>query len=169
MADIEQERWKRVRERLRAKVGDDIYTSWFARMELESVEDDTVKLSVPTRFLKSWIGSHYSEQLLGCWQAEDTAIKRIEISMRSAVIRPLATPSRSRPRRFRLPRETREFKSNGGGEHRGPTAPISAVHEALGGSPLDPRLTFGSFVIGRSNTLAHAAAKQVAEASAATS
>src|SRR5437762_982970 len=42
-------------------------------------------------------------------------------------------------------------------------APVSASHDALGGSPLDPRLTFASFVIGRSNTLAHAAARQVAE------
>ena len=40
----------------------------------------------------------------------------------------------------------------------------ASVHEALGGSPLDPRLTFDSFVVGRSNTLAHAAAKQVAVA-----
>src|SRR5262249_61563959 len=39
-----------------------------------------------------------------------------------------------------------------------------SVHEALGGSPLDPRLTFDTFVVGRSNTLAHAAAKQVAAA-----
>ena len=49
-----------------------------------------------------------------------------------------------------------------------PAAPMSVgdpgVHEALGGSPLDPRLTFDSFVVGRSNTLAHAAAKQVAAA-----
>src|SRR5260221_4029264 len=42
-------------------------------------------------------------------------------------------------------------------------APVSASHDALGGSPLDPRLTFGSFVIGPSNTLAHAAARQGAE------
>ncbi|MBV8824162.1 MAG: chromosomal replication initiator protein DnaA, partial [Hyphomicrobiales bacterium] len=35
---------------------------------------------------------------------------------------------------------------------------------ALGGSPLDPRLSFDAFVVGRSNTLAHAAAKQVASA-----
>ena len=32
----------------------------------------------------------------------------------------------------------------------------------MGGSPLDPRLNFDTFVIGRSNTLAHAAARQVA-------
>ena len=38
-------------------------------------------------------------------------------------------------------------------------APVSASHDALGGSPLDPRLTFESFVVGRSNTLAHAAAQ----------
>src|SRR5207244_7774332 len=47
---------------------------------------------------------------------------------------------------------------------RSPVAPISAMHDALGGSPLDPRLTFDSFVVGRSNTLAHAAAQQVAQA-----
>lgn len=39
----------------------------------------------------------------------------------------------------------------------------SAQHNnAVQGSLLDPRLTFGSYVVGRSNTLAHAAAKQVA-------
>jgi chromosomal replication initiator protein len=40
-------------------------------------------------------------------------------------------------------------------------APAAAQHESLGGSPLDSQLTFDTFLIGRSNTLAHAAAKQV--------
>ncbi|HYY84028.1 MAG TPA: chromosomal replication initiator protein DnaA, partial [Beijerinckiaceae bacterium] len=34
----------------------------------------------------------------------------------------------------------------------------------LGGAPLDPRLTFESFIVGRSNALAHAAADRVAHA-----
>ena len=50
------------------------------------------------------------------------------------------------------------------GDLRAAYAPVSTGHDALGGSPLDLRLTFESFVIGRSNTLAHAAAKQVAAA-----
>jgi chromosomal replication initiator protein len=162
MADKEQERWARVRERLRAKVGDDVYGSWFARMELEGVEGDTVRLSVPTRFLKSWIGSHYSEQLLSCWQAEDPAIKRIEITMRSAIIRPLANKPKTAAEAAPPLRET--SKPSGSSEPRIIGAPVSAVHDALGGSPLDPRLTFESFIVGRSNTLAHAAAKQVAQA-----
>ena len=52
------------------------------------------------------------------------------------------------------------------GDVRAAQLPAQAAHEALGGSPLDPRLTFDTFVVGRSNTLAHAAAKQVALAPA---
>ena len=66
----DQERWARVKDRLEAEVGDDVYSSWFARMDLEGIDGDTVKLSVPTRFLKSWIQSHYAEKVLACWQAE---------------------------------------------------------------------------------------------------
>jgi chromosomal replication initiator protein len=60
------------------------------------------------------------------------------------------------------PRDTRETKINGS-DVRCAIGPVAAVHDALGGSPLDPRLTFETFVVGRSNTLAHAAAKQVAQ------
>ena len=53
MPNPDQERWSRVKERLRTVVGENVFSSWFARMELESSEGDTIKLSVPTRFLKS--------------------------------------------------------------------------------------------------------------------
>jgi chromosomal replication initiator protein len=158
---MDQERWTRVKDRLRAEVGDDVYSSWFARMELDGSEGDTVKLSVPTRFLKSWIQSHYAERVLACWQAEQPSFSRIELTVRSAVIRTL--PPKSKPIEMPAgPRELREVRANGA-DLRPTGGPISAVHEALGGSPLDPRLTFDTFVVGRSNTLAHAAAKQVAQ------
>jgi hypothetical protein len=69
MSNADQESWSRVKERLRVEVGDDVYSSWFARMDLEAIDDDAVRLSVPTRFLKSWIQSHYAERVLACWQA----------------------------------------------------------------------------------------------------
>ena len=162
MTTTEQESWSRVKGRLRTEVGDDIYSSWFARMDLEGVDDATVRLSVPTRFLKSWIQSHYSERVLACWQAEQATIGRIELSVRSGVLRPLAAkPVTTQP--TGVLRDGRDGRINGNGsEHRGLGLPVSNAHEALGGSPLDPRLTFETFVLGRSNTLAHAAAKQVA-------
>jgi chromosomal replication initiator protein len=157
MASPDQERWSRVRERLHAEVGDDIYQSWFARMDLERIEDRTAYMSVPTRFLKSWIASHYTERVLACWQAEVPEIQRLDVSVRSAVIRH-ALPKAKAPEIAESGREPRP--------HRPEMTDLRAAygHDALGGSPLDLRLTFETFVVGRSNTLAHAAAKQVAVA-----
>ena len=123
---------------------------------------------MPTRFLKSWIQSHYAERVLACWQAEQPSILRIELTVRSAVIRTLPPKSKPADSQWRARRAialrrcatTRAMAAS----MRSMVAPVSAVHEALGGSPLDPRLCFETFVVGRSNTLAHAAAKQVAQA-----
>jgi chromosomal replication initiator protein len=161
MTNSEQDRWSRVKGRLRSSVGEDVYTSWFARMDLEDLQDESVRLSVPTRFLKSWIQAHYAERVLSCWQAEMPEVHRIDLTVRTAMR--CATPVKEAP----APLEARRMERADGrpaGELRSTaTMPVSANHEALGGSPLDPRLTFASFVIGRSNTLAHAAARQVAE------
>jgi chromosomal replication initiator protein len=163
MTSTDQERWSRVKSRLKAEVGDDIFSSWFARMDLELVDEDTARLSVPTRFLKSWIQSHYNDRVLSCWQAEEKRVRRIELTVRSPALRVNLSKTRTEdqhaePSFAKMPNgEQRPFGASMG-------APVAAAHEALGGSPLDPRLTFDSFLVGRSNTLAHAAAKQVAMA-----
>jgi chromosomal replication initiator protein len=159
MTNSEQDRWSRVKGRLRSSVGEDVYTSWFARMDLEGVQDESVRLSVPTRFLKSWIQAHYAERVLSCWQAEMPEVHRIDLTVRSAMRGTLP------PKEPVAQMETRRVER---AEVRAPAdlrtvTPVSATHDALGGSPLDPRLTFASFVVGRSNTLAHAAARQVAD------
>jgi chromosomal replication initiator protein len=158
MTSTDRERWQRVKDQLRKQLGEDVFTSWFGRMELDTADNGTVRLSVPTRFLRTWIQAHYSEHVLARWQAEDATITRLELSVRSAAIRPPVTkPKPAEP--AALSRELRETMD--GVESRA-SAPFMSVHEALGGSPLDPRLTFENFIVGRSNTLAHAAAKQVA-------
>jgi chromosomal replication initiator protein len=159
MSDMEQDRWSRVKGRLRSSVGEDVYSSWFARMDLESVQRESVHLSVPTRFLKSWIQAHYAERVLTCWQAEMPEVHRVDLTVRSAMR--CAAPTKEALAPVEQPRR---LDGRAAPELRATAiAPVSASHEALGGSPLDPRLTFGSFVVGRSNTLAHAAARQVAE------
>src|SRR5881296_2300881 len=161
MTNTEQDRWTRVKGRLRTTVGEDVYTSWFARMDLESVQQESVHLSVPTRFLKSWIQAHYAERVLTCWQAEMPEVHRIDLTVRTAMR--CAAPTKE----SLAPADQRRADRHDGRpapELRATAiAPVSASHDALGGSPLDPRLTFGTFVIGRANTLAHAAARQVAE------
>src|SRR4030081_333477 len=157
MTNIEQDRWSRVKGRLRSSVGEDVYTSWFARMDLESVQQESVHLSVPTRFLKSWIQAHYAERVLTCWQAEMPELHRIDLTVRTAMrcaapakeaLAPLDQRRPGRPDGRPAP------------DLRAPAiAPVPPSHDALGGSPLDPRLTFGSCVAARISTLAHAAAR----------
>src|SRR5689334_9299949 len=161
MSNGDQESWSRVKERLRADVGDDVYSSWFARMDLEAIEEGAVRLSVPTRFLKSWIQSHYAERVLACWQAQEAKVSRVELIVRSAVLKSAVLP-KAKPEFANC--EISGRYTNGSNNSRVMLAGDPSVHEALGGSPLDPRLTFDTFVVGRSNTLAHAAAKQVASA-----
>ena len=161
MASTDQERWQRVKNRLRSELGEDVFTSWFARMELDGVEKGAVRLSVPTRFLRNWIQSHYSEKVLSNWQAEDLSITRLELSVRSATMRPVAIKPRAAETAVPA-REPHEALLNGADARANGGVPFMSVHEALGGSPLDPRLSFDSFIVGRSNTLAHAAARQVA-------
>ncbi len=84
----------------------------------------------------------------------------MELSVRSATIKlPLVKPKASDG--VGPPREARDGGAAVNGDMR-TGVPFMTVHEALGGSPLDPRLSFDTFITGRSNTLAHAAAKQVA-------
>jgi len=157
-----QERWQRIRKKLRAELGDDVYTSWFGRVELESINGATVHLSVPTRFLKNWLQSHYYDRLLICSRGEFPDTSRIEF-------------------RVRRPHDNAERHGSGSASRHDPgekpkpgLTPIQAASGAVAqlassngegfeGSPLDPRFMFDSFVVGTSNRLVHAAAQEVAE------
>lgn len=156
-ADVCVHQWDRVRQRLREEIGEESYTSWFARLELDKVGVDAVQLSVPTRFLKAWIQDHYLGRLSELWREESGATSKVDLAVRTAVTRTLP---------LKAANETRESVSERPAVVR--QAPVTnattASADVGAGSPLDPRFTFETFVVGKSNTLAHAAARQVAEA-----
>jgi chromosomal replication initiator protein len=138
--------WDRVRRRLRAELGEDVFNSWFARVDLEGLSGGVVRLSVPTVFLKGWITSHYGDRLLALWRLEDDNIRRVDLARRSAL---RVYPDESvAPVRVRPPVVS-------GGE---PTS------DRFAGSPLDAKLTFETFCEGRSNDVAYRAARAVAGA-----
>lgn len=145
--------WNRVAKRLRAELGEDLYSSWFARMEPVSAEGGTVVVSVPTRFLRNWIQGHYREKLIATWAAERRETDEVDIRVRTRGT-PIAAKKAGarRPAAASRPAETPV-----------PAAPAGDL-SAERGSPLDRTMTFDTFVAGNSNGLAHAAATRVAEA-----
>ena len=77
-------RWERVRHRLRAELGDAVYNSWFTRLELDRIDGRAMQLTVPTKFLKSWVQSHYVERIQSRVAAEFKTIERVLIEVRSS-------------------------------------------------------------------------------------
>ena len=164
--------WARVKRRLRAELGEDVFASWFARLELEDVAGGTARLTVPTRFLKSWIESHYLDRVLNTFRAEAEGIARIEVGVRGPASPPRQAPGpaagKPNPASGALARYhasgnpaplpakivTPELDAAAGRAEAGASSDLNSA-------PLDPRLTFASFVVGRSNALAHAAGERV--------
>ena len=168
--------WDRICRRLRAELGEDVFKSWFGCLELDAIAAGIAQLSVPTKFLKSWLQSHYLERLLAIVSSEVADVKALAISVRSS-----SRPPVGRPQAFQgqLGRPDCEAAPQGqppvsarpaiGAPGEGAVRPATPARDAsesemLGGSPLDRRMTFDSFHTGRSNQLAHAAAQRVATA-----
>jgi chromosomal replication initiator protein len=165
--------FERFSARLKAKVGADVYASWFGRLKLHSVSKSVVRLTVPTTFLKSWINNRYLDMITSLLQEEDSEILKVEILVRSA----------ARSTRFAAgdddAAETTQPATPALHAKRMSAQPISQIAASvtavprhgtastpLFGSPLDARYTFASFVEGSSNRVALAASKTIAEAGA---
>lgn len=160
--------WGRVCQRLKAEFGEAVYSSWFARLELDRIEQDVAFCSVPTKFLKSWIQSHYNDRLIPVISAELPDVRSVTIDVRMVARRPAG---RVEPHLVSstMPK-TAEVKIARVGPLRfeQPTIAPQPVSEegSLIGAPLDRRFTFDAFLVGDSNRLAHAAALRIASASA---
>ena len=158
----------KVRATLRARLGDDIYTSWFNALEFDEFDGKTVKVSVPVKFLRKWIQSHYLDELLTCCKAEFKTAEHVEVSVRQPGSNPArntlpqAEPVAAAPREaVAEPRALGSFEPVRMPVVR-PVAGRTSI-DGFEGSPLDPHHTFDNFVVGTSNRMAHAGAVQVAE------
>lgn len=147
--------WNNIAKRLRAELGEDLYSSWFVRMEAEDCRDGQLAVSVPTRFLRNWIQSHYSDRLLKVAQSELGPIETVAIRVRTRGL-----PTRPAEVVDRHPETSATSESMSPAPEPSPLEKIQADR----GSPLDQACTFESFIVGKSNALAHSAAMRVANA-----
>ena len=89
--------WRRCCVRLRAELGEDIFNSWFGRLEIESVTNNVAKFTVATRFLKSWIESHYRDRILTALRGEMGTVYGLSIAVRSSTRTASSVPPRLMP------------------------------------------------------------------------
>jgi chromosomal replication initiator protein len=148
--------WARVKLQLRGELGEDVYASWFNGVEVDHVDGEIVHLTVATRFLRQWLRTHYYDSVLRLARAEWPEIERLEFTVRQPHFNNVEMP-KEQPRERRIP-------VLAVADMAPLPMPLRTGYGGFEGSPLDPRLSFASFVVGTSNRLAHAAAQQVAGA-----
>ncbi|RYE50149.1 MAG: chromosomal replication initiator protein DnaA, partial [Hyphomicrobiales bacterium] len=167
-AATQRDLWMRVRARLKAAVGEDVFTSWFARLELEELVDDLVHLSAPTRFLCSWVQSNYSDRIVEAFRHDVPDAARLHVTLRvNGQARPRLAPA---PVVAAEPAEDLPVAKPAAQTANVETAPVARLvpqaqkGDALAGSAIDSRMTFDTFVSGEANEMAFGVAKQIANA-----
>ena len=150
------QRWARVRGILRSEVGDASYRSWLKPLTLVSVEGGRVRISVPTRFMRDWVISHYGDRLRELWMDENPDVDSVDVFVQAPVSKKVVRPV--------------------GVARRAPAPASVAPNTDLGkdeieasgiSAPLDSRFKFENFIVGKTNELAYAAARRVADSETA--
>ena len=144
-----QEMWGLLRQRLLKTVGQNNYTTWIEPLEFSKLQDGVAVFHVPTNFIGNYVGQNFSDLILYELNSSGETVQRLLFQVPANA---QSRPSRSVPAQAK-------------------TSAIKAVTEPgqdevespLHAAPLDPRFTFDTFVVGKPNELAHAAARRVSE------
>lgn len=148
-----QDLWALILSKVSARVNKLSFETWFSPTRAVRYENDVLLVEVPSRFFCDWLTEHY-------------------LSMLSEYGKELTSPSFSI--RFSISQDT-PSKPNFTMEPaaRKSEPPSASVFDAptifdrkQGGVVLNPKYTFGTFVVGNSNRFAHAASLAVADAPA---
>ena len=153
--------WGFVRQELLKSVGRNAYTTWIEPLRLSSLRDGVAVIQAPTGFIGTWVERNFGDQILLHLGGAGAPVDRIRFEVGRSEPVPVPAPV-----------------TNGVAARPGSAAVAQAA--AWPGRPqrmadtvrdevdnpgvlLDQRFTFDTFVVGKPNELAHAAARRVAE------
>ncbi len=177
--------WAVIRRDLREELGEAAFKSWIDPLTLVDSGEGWIRLGAPSRFLRDGVDARYGDRLREAWR--DHAAARMELSFaggaQPASRRAPPPPPAAEGQASFLDEPPPAAAPRGKGKGRqAASGPVSAgpLFDSAPASPapagpeedflspkLDTRYTFENFVVGKSNELAHAAARRVAEADGA--
>ena len=151
-----EETWGRICDELLKRVGRNNYVTWIEPLRFRELKGGVAHFAVPTSFFGNWVSRNYGDHIRQQMTSAGVDVDRLEFAVAAAV------PGRSQPAPGAGIQDP--------GAARAPAAGrLSMAGRGTGGepdlpgAPLESRYTFDSFVVGKPNELAHAAARRVAE------
>ncbi len=159
-----QDQWGQICGQLKNEVGETAYDSWLKPLSLGSFSDGVMNICVPTRFMRNWVITHYSDRIHKIWEKKNPAIKNINFIVQASAEENTGTympTDRSLLKRIPSSPAPQNIYQSGINSVVA-NANESAMNDSLS-VPLNPQYTFDNFVVGKTNEFAYAAARKVAE------
>lgn len=166
--------WKQVKTDLSYALGPNVHRSWTARLRIMHADANIVTLSAPSKFIASKIETQYADTLRRLWKKHDRVDPPRNVSIlvnNTQALNPSLNQgpiTAHRAARTQIsantpPMPTHQISGQNSTQHSGLHAHGKSANSCEGQRA---RLTFDNFVVGPSNELAVAVAKQVASAKA---
>ncbi|MCG7623572.1 chromosomal replication initiator protein DnaA [Epibacterium sp. Ofav1-8] len=155
-----EDTWGLLRKRLLKTVGQNNFTTWIEPLELDQVDGGVATFHVPTNFMGNYVSQNFADLILHEFNMSGEPVQRLAFKV--AANSPTRPVQPSVTEAIEAPAPVSAPVVDQGGSQEGAAA-VKSPLEDLQAAPLDPRFTFDSFVVGKPNELAHAAARRVAE------
>lgn len=146
-----QEKWGLLRNKLLKAIGKNNYTTWIEPLEFQELQDGVAVFSVPTNFMGNYVSQNFADLILYEMNTAGESVQRLAFRVAAN------SPVRPSNDVVTAPARVQEAQT------RTLSATANDALESLQAAPLDSRFTFDSFVVGKPNELAHAAARRVSE------
>lgn len=142
-----QDEWGQLKERIQQSIGPSHFKNWIEPLDFSEVSDGIATFRVPTSFLGNYVLQNYGDLILYQMSQLDPGVRRLNFTVSAEQAARVCDEKRAKP---------------------AAAAPQARNGGSLPSAPLDERFRFESFVVGKPNELAHAAAKRVSEGGPAT-
>ena len=162
-----QDQWTQICSQLKNEIGDVAFESWLKPLTPGAFNEGTMNICVPTRFMRNWVITNYSDRIHKIWEKKNPEIKNINFIVQASQEENSRPFSRTTCRSLLKQISTSPSPSNiyQSGIH----SLLANNNEFVNGQeqslsvPLNPQYTFENFVVGKTNEFAYAAARKVAE------
>ncbi len=131
--------WGELKKRLLKTVGQNNFSQWIEPLQMASIQEGVAVLDVPTHFHGNYVSQNFADLILFEFRSTGEVVQRLKFQVTANAP---AKPKLSAP-----------AVAESAPEKTSRTKPAQ----------LDSRFTFDTFVVGKPNELAHAAARRVSE------
>ncbi len=150
--------WQAVLTQLKNELGESAFNNWLRFVNCDGIDGGVALLVIASRFKRDWINTHFAEKILSAWAGHNPSVHKIDLRTAgsdAAAVSCAAEDATQQPARAKMAGVPLTLAAQ----------PLSSAYGRIG-APIDPRFTFDTFVVGKSNEFAHAAARRVADTDA---